>query len=60
MNHIRQIFRENYNNMLSLGGNPFNFVNQISSMITGEYPNSGHVTLQLKALLHLEQMQIKD
>ena len=25
-------FRENYNNMLSLGANPYNFVNQIGSL----------------------------
>ena len=32
----------------------------MSSLITGENPNSGHVTLQQEAPLHLEQMQIKD
>ena len=53
-------FRENYNGMLKLGANPYNFVNQISSFITGEDPNSGHLTIQQEALLHLEQMQIKD
>ena len=53
-------FRENYNDMLKLGANPYNFVNQISSLITGEDPNSGHLTIQQEALLHLEQMQIKD
>ena len=46
--------------MLKLGANPYNFVNQISSLITGEDPNSGHITIQQEALLHLEQMQIKD
>ena len=30
-----------------------------SSLITGDL-NSGHITLQQEALLHLEQMQIKD
>ena len=53
-------FRENYNSMLNLGANPYNFVNQISSLITGEDPNSGHITIQQEALFHLEQMQIKD
>ena len=53
-------FRENYNGMLKLGANPYNFVNQISSLITREDPNSGHLTIQQEALLHLEQMQIKD
>ena len=53
-------FRENYNGMLKLGANPYNFVNQISSLITGEDPNSGHLTIQQEALLHLEKMQIKD
>ena len=52
-------FKENYNGMLKLGANPYNFVNQISSLITGEDPNSGHITIQQEALLHLEQMQIK-
>ena len=52
--------RENYNGMLKLGANPYNFVNQISSLITGKDPNSGHITIQQEALLHLEQMQIKD
>ena len=33
-------FRENYNSILSLGANPYNFVNQISILITGEDPNS--------------------
>ena len=47
-------FKENYNHILSLRDNPYNFVNQISSLITGEDPNSGHVTLQQEALLHLE------
>ena len=46
--------------MLKLGANPYNFVNQISSLITGEDPNSGYLTIQQEALLHLEQMQIKD
>ena len=46
--------------MLSLGANPYNFVNQIGSLITREDPNSGHITLQQEELLHLEQMQIKD
>ena len=46
--------------MLKLGANPYNFVNQISCLITGEDPNSGHITIQQEALLHLEQMQIKD
>ena len=53
-------FRENYNSILSLGANPYNFVNQTSSLITGEDHNSRHITLQQEALLHLEQMQIKD
>ena len=53
-------FRENYNGMLKLGVNPYNFVNQISSLITREDPNSGHITIQQEALLHLEQIQIKD
>ena len=53
-------FKENYNGMLKLEANPYNFVNQISSLITGEDPNSGHITIQQEALLHLEQMQIKD
>ena len=46
--------------MLKLGDNPYNFLNQISSLITGEDPNSGHITIQQEVLLHLEQMQIKD
>ena len=46
--------------MLSLGANSYNFVNQISSLVTGEDPNSRHITLQQEALLHLEQIQIKD
>ena len=49
-------FRENYNNMLSLGANPYNFVNHIGSLITGEDPNSRQITLQQEELLHLEQM----
>ena len=53
-------FRKKYNNMLTLGANPYDFVNHISSLIKGEDPNSGHITLQQEALLHLEQMQIKD
>ena len=40
-------FREYYNNMLSLGVNPYTL---------GEDPNSGHITLQQEALLNLEQM----
>ena len=46
--------------MLSLGANPYNFVNQIGSLISGEDPNSRHITLQQETLLNLEQMQIKD
>ena len=53
-------FREDYNNMLGLRANPYNFVNRISSLITREDPNSGHITQQQEALLHIEQMQIKD
>ena len=33
-------FRENYNGMLKLGANPYNFVIPISSLITGKDPNS--------------------
>ena len=33
-------FRENYNSMLNLGANPYNFISKISSLITGEDPNS--------------------
>ena len=46
--------------MLGLRANPYNFVNRISSLIIGEDPNSGHITQQQEALLHIEQMQIKD
>ena len=46
--------------MLSVEANPYNFVNKISSLITGEDHNLRHVTFQQEALLHLEQMQIKD
>ena len=53
-------FREKYNSILSLGANPYNFVNKIINLTIGENPNSGHITLQQEALLHLEQMQIKD
>ena len=35
-------------------------MNQISSLITEEDPNLGHITLQEEALLHLKQIQIKD
>ena len=53
-------FMVNYNGLLKLGANPYNFVNQISSLIIGEDPNSGHITMQQEELLHLDQMQIKD
>ena len=33
-------FSINYNNILSFRANPYNFVNHISSLITGEDPNS--------------------
>ena len=46
--------------MLGLAANPHNFVNQIGSLITGEDPNSIHITLQHEALLNLEQIQIQD
>ena len=36
-------FRENYNSVLKLGANPYNCVNQISSLITGEDPNSRNI-----------------
>ena len=39
-------FMENYNSMLKLGANPYNFVNQISRLIIDEDPNSRHITLQ--------------
>ena len=56
MGILQDKFQGNYNGVLKLGANPYNFVNQISSLITGEDPNSGHITIQQEALLHLEQM----
>ena len=40
--------------LVSLWPNPYNFTNKIHTLITGEYPNSGLVTLQWNTVLKLE------
>lgn len=45
--------------ILDLGVNPYNFVNTVHNLVTGEDPNSGQILLQRNAVKKLEQLSIK-
>ncbi|WMV43464.1 hypothetical protein MTR67_036849, partial [Solanum verrucosum] len=51
-------FPQEFQALVNLRANPYNFTNKIHSLITGEDPNSGLVVLQRNALIHLEQLSI--
>ncbi|WMV29160.1 hypothetical protein MTR67_022545, partial [Solanum verrucosum] len=51
-------FPQEFQALVNLGANPYNFTNKIHSLITGKDPNSGLVVLQRNALIHLEQLSI--
>ncbi|WMV49054.1 hypothetical protein MTR67_042439 [Solanum verrucosum] len=51
-------FPQEFQALVNLGANPYNFTNKIHSLIIGEDPNSGLVVLQRNALIHLEQLSI--
>ncbi|WMV32520.1 hypothetical protein MTR67_025905 [Solanum verrucosum] len=51
-------FPQEFQALVNMGANPYNFTNKIHSLITGEDPNSGFVVLQKNALIKLEQLSI--
>jgi len=51
-------FQQEFQALIAMGPNPYNFTNKIHSLITGEDPNSGLVILQKNALIKLEQLSI--
>ncbi|WMV54601.1 hypothetical protein MTR67_047986 [Solanum verrucosum] len=51
-------FPQEFQALVNLEANPYNFTNKIHSLITGEDPNSGLVVLQRNSLIHLEQLSI--
>lgn len=51
-------FPQEFQALVAMGPNPYNFTNKIHSLITGEDPNSGLVVLQKNALIKLEQLSI--
>lgn len=51
-------FPQEFQTLIALGANPYNFTNKVHSLITGEDPNSGFLILQKEALIHLEQISI--
>ena len=53
-------FPSEFQYLVSLGPNPYNFTNKIHTLITGEDPNSGLVALQRYAVIKLEQLSISN
>ncbi|WMV40576.1 hypothetical protein MTR67_033961 [Solanum verrucosum] len=51
-------YPQEFQKLVNMGPNPYNFTNKIHSLITGEDPNSGLVVLQKNALIKLEQLSI--
>ena len=51
-------YPQEFQELVNMGPNPYNFTNKIHSLITGEDPNSGLVVLQKNALIKLEQLSI--
>ena len=51
-------FPQEFQVLVNMGPNPYNFTNKVHSLITGEDPNSGLVVLQRNALIKLEQLSI--
>jgi hypothetical protein len=47
-----------FQTLIGFGSNPYNFVNKIHSLVTGEDPNSGHIGLQKEAIKQLDQLSI--
>ncbi|KAL2462101.1 Uncharacterized protein Adt_45521 [Abeliophyllum distichum] len=50
--------KEEFDQLVALGSNPYNFVNKIQVLITGADPNSGHMSIQIKAMRDLEQLNL--
>ncbi|KAL2465790.1 Uncharacterized protein Adt_41641 [Abeliophyllum distichum] len=50
--------KEEFNQLVALGSNPYNFFNKIQILITGADPNSGHMSIQIKAMRDLEQLNL--
>lgn len=53
-------FPQEFQNLVNMGPNPYNFANKIHSLLTGEDPNSGTIVLQRNALIKLEQLNISN
>lgn len=51
-------YNTEFNTMLSLGSNPYNFVNKIQSIVTGQDPNSRHLGVLEDAIRQLEQLSL--
>lgn len=57
---IKKRFPENYRQLLSLGNNPYNFINTVSNLITATDPNSGSIYQQAEAVRKLGQLKLND
>lgn len=51
-------FPQEFQALVNMGANPYNFTNKIHNLITGKDPNSGLIILQSNALIKLEQLSI--
>lgn len=51
-------FPQEFQMLVNMGPNPYNFTNKVHSLITGEDPNNGLTILQRNALIKLEQLSI--
>lgn len=49
-----------YRQLLTLGNNPYNFINTVSNLVTASDPNSGSVYQQAEAVRKLEQLKQND
>ena len=60
MEAYKSEFPQEFQALVNMGPNPYNFTNKIHSLITGEDPNSGTIVLQRNALIKLEQLSISN
>lgn len=59
---IKECENTNFMNIeiLEEASNPYNFVNKVPTLLTGEDANNGLAVLQQKALINLEQLSINN
>jgi len=53
-------YPQEFQELVNMGPNPYNFTNKIHILVTGEDPNSGLVLLQKNVLIKLEQLSINN